>query len=122
MGIRKRWGGGENVMRKPKSQWTVTHKNKHGEALWSDTVYNALTADGEMAYLSTIYRGMPLGDFYLRLVNDTPARDDILGNLAGEPSTNGYTPQLIERSVVGWPVLERTIPVTETGVVLRIAF
>jgi len=103
-------------MQKPKSQWVVTHKNKRGEVLWSDTVHNAVTAEGEMAYLSAIYRGAPLGDFYLRLVNDTPERDDILGNLAGEPSTNGYEPPLIERSAVGWPVLDTTIPVTETGV------
>lgn len=103
-------------MQKPQSRWVVTHKNKRGEVLWSDTVHNALTAEGGMAYLSAIYRGAPLGDFYLRLVNDTPARDDILGNLAGEPPGNGYAPQIIERSTVGWPVLDLTIPATETGV------
>lgn len=99
----------------PKSRWVVTHKNRHGEVLWADTVNNALTIEGEMAYLSTIYRGAPLGNFYIRLFNDTPARDDILGNLGGEPSANGYAAQLIERSDVGWPVLDKTIPVTETG-------
>lgn len=99
----------------PQSIWTITHRDKHGEVLWADTVHNALAADGEMAYLSTLFRDTPLEDFYIRLFNDTPTRDDILGNLAGEPSTNGYAAQLIERSVVGWPVLDKTIPITETG-------
>jgi hypothetical protein len=102
-------------MQKPRSHWAITHRNKHGEVLWADTAHNALTAEGEMAYLSTLFRDTPMEDFYIRLFNDTPTRDDILGNLAGEPSTNGYAAQLIERSVVGWPVLDKTIPVTETG-------
>ena len=102
-------------MQKLKSQWIVTHKNRRGEVLWTDTVTNALAAEGEMAYLSAIYRGTPLSNFYIRLFNDTPTRDDILGNLGGEPSTNGYAAQLIERDSVGWPVLDKSIPITETG-------
>lgn len=102
-------------MQRLKSRWVIAHKNKHGEVLWTERSYNALAAEGEMAYLSTIYRATPLNNFYIRLFNDTPARDDIIGNLAGEPSTNGYAAQLIERSDVGWPVLDKTIPVTETG-------
>lgn len=103
-------------MQKLKSRWVATHRNRAGVVLWSGRATNALTAEGEMAYLSAIYRGAPLSDFYLRLFNTTPTRDDIIGNLAGEPDCNGYHPQMIERSEVGWPVLDKTIPATETGV------
>lgn len=102
-------------MQKLKSRWVITHKNRCGKVLWADTVDNTLAAQGEMAYLSTIFRNTPLEGFYIRLFNDTPTRDDILGNLAGEPSTNGYAAQLIERGVLGWPVLDKSIPITETG-------
>jgi len=102
-------------MQKLKSRWVVTHKNRYGDVLWTNTIHNSLAADGEMAYLSTIYRGTSLDNFYIRLFNDTPTRDYILGNLTGEPSANGYAAQLIERSDVGWPVLDKSIPITETG-------
>lgn len=103
-------------MRKPNSQWVATHKTRNGDVLWKGILCNALTAEGEMAYLAAIYRGTPLGGFYVRLFNDIPTRDAILGNLAGEPAGDGYEPQLIERSAVGWPVLDKTIPITEAGI------
>lgn len=102
-------------MRQPKSSWVVTLRDKHGNVLWEETLHNSLTSEGEMVYLSAIFLGSSLGDFYIRLFNDTPTRDDILGNLTGEPASNGYAAQLIERSSVGWPVLDKTIPDTETG-------
>lgn len=102
-------------MRKPHSSWQITHKDKHKNVLWIDMSRNALTTEGEAAYLSAIYQGVTLGNFYIRLFNDTPARGDMLGNLAGEPVGNGYAAQLIERSNIGWPVLDKTIPADEGG-------
>lgn len=103
-------------MRKPHSLWQITHKDKSGNVLLADKVHNALTIEGEAAYLSAIYQGVTLGNFYIRLFNDTPAKEDMLGNLAGEPAGNGYVAQLIERSSIGWPVLDKTIPIDESGI------
>lgn len=44
-------------------------------------------------------------EFYLGLVNDTPVETDQLSDITGEPSTNGYERQLLERNDVGWPTL-----------------
>lgn len=102
-------------MQRPHSLWQITHRDGNGNVLWTDKSHNALTIEGESVYLTAIYQNIALGDFYVRLFNDTPAREDILGNLAGEPTANGYTAQLIERSDIGWPVLDKTIPIDENG-------
>lgn len=44
--------------------------------------------------------------FYVRLCNDTLLETETLSSVVGEPVGNGYLPQLLERSIVGYPTKE----------------
>ena len=85
--------------------WTIQHK-RAGKVLWEDTGRNALSDQGEEAMLELFFRGdasfAPV-QFYLRLCNDTLSDTDTLSTILNEPTTNGYAPQLLERSSTGFP-------------------
>jgi len=86
--------------------WTFTHKDKNGKIISIEERQNALADEGEQNMLDQYFRGQnaPAG-FFIRLVNDTPVETDSLSDLTGEPSGNGYTPQALARSAVGFPTL-----------------
>jgi hypothetical protein len=68
---------------------------------------NALTYQGESVLLDLFFRGLNApAQFYFRLCNDTLDVGDVLTTITGEPTSNGYAPQLIERSDIGWPTIE----------------
>lgn len=88
--------------------WTVQHK-RNGKVIWQDSGRNGLADAGEEAMLETFFRGRALyepTEFYVRLCNDTLVETDTLVTITGEPSANGYAPQLLERSTVGFPTKE----------------
>ena len=78
----------------------------NGNLLWEEDVINGLADEGEQHILDVYLRAAtgPV-QFYVRLYNDTPVETDTLALLTGEPSTNGYAAQLVERSATGWPTL-----------------
>jgi len=86
--------------------WKFTHKDKNGKIISIEERHNALADQGEQNMLDQYFRGQnaPTG-FFIRLFNDTPAETDTLANLTGEPSGNGYAPQAVARSAVGFPTL-----------------
>lgn len=87
--------------------WNVQHTNKDGEVLWEGKhMHNALANSGAAAILEYFYRGnasFAPGQFYVRLCNYTPQVTDTLSTIQNEPSGNGYTPQLLPASTIGFP-------------------
>jgi hypothetical protein len=93
-----------------------------GNLLWEEIGRpNNLADEGEYMFLDVVLRaGTAPTNFYLRLYNDTPVETDNLTSITGEPSTNGYAAQLVERNTTGWPTLaldsgdHRAVSTTET--------
>lgn len=86
--------------------WEIVCK-RNGETIWSESGKNSLLDEGERAMLTTYFRGADQPtQFYVRLCNDVLLETDSLVDVKNEPSGNGYEPQLIERSEIGWPVIE----------------
>lgn len=86
--------------------WTLVCRDKNGKVKWTESGPNDLADEGEADMLDVYYRNATAPTtFYLRLFNDTPVETDTLADLTGEPSGNGYSPQEIERSNVGFPTL-----------------
>lgn len=85
----------------------IIYRGANGEILEARyNVPNALADEGEKNILEQYYRAENAPtQFYARLYNDTPLETDGLADLTGEPSGNGYSAQLIERSSTGWPTL-----------------
>lgn len=84
----------------------IDHLDKNGNVIWHDEGPNSLSNEGQQDMLNVYFRGGTApAQFYFRLCNDTPVKTDTLANITGEPTTNGYAPQLVERNNVGWPTL-----------------
>ena len=82
------------------SIWTVKHI-RNGEVIWEDVGRNSLVQQGEEAILETFFRNdgaFAPAQFYVRLCNYSPLITDTLASITGEPTTNGYAAQLLERS------------------------
>ena len=93
---------------KYESIWKIQHI-RDGKVIWEDEGPNAVTQQGEEALLETFFRGNATfnpTEFYVRLCNSTPTVTDTLVTIVGEPSGNGYTPQLVEKSTIGFPTKE----------------
>lgn len=91
--------------------WSFKHFRK-GKLLWEHAGRNDLVDQGEEAILEVFFRGVSSyipSEFYLRLCNDTLAETDALTNVLNEPSGNGYSAQLLERSTVGFPTKEQVL-------------
>jgi hypothetical protein len=82
------------------------HRDKDGNIIDKWTTFNALANEGEENILDSYFRGenVPI-DFYLMLVNDTPAIGWHLTDITGEPSGNGYQRLQLTRNTSGWPTL-----------------
>ena len=87
--------------------WNVTHKDKDGNIKWEGQhLHNALSNAGAAAILEYFYRGnasFAPGQFYVRLCNYSPQVTDTLATIQNEPSGNGYAPQLLPASTIGFP-------------------
>ena len=93
---------------KYESIWTVKHY-RNGKLIWEDEGPNAVSQQGEESLLESFFRGDASYDpteFYVRLCNSTPTVDTSLATISNEASGNGYTPQVVERSTVGFPTKE----------------
>lgn len=90
-----------------KGYYYFEHYDKDGNLIWSCEAPNSLADQGEQDVLDVYFRGATAPTiFYLRLTNTTPSDTSTLTALsAGEPSGNGYAPQEVERSSVGFPTL-----------------
>jgi len=89
--------------------WTIKHK-RNGKVIWEDSGRNGLADEGEEAILEVYFRNgtsYAPTEFYVRLCNDTLVETDTLATVLNEPtSTYGYAPQLLERSLIGFPTKE----------------
>lgn len=93
---------------KYESIWKIQHI-RNGKVIWEDEGLNAVSQQGEEALLETFFRGDASFDpteFYVRLCNSTPDVGTTLATVVDEASGNGYAPQLLERSTVGFPTKE----------------
>jgi len=88
--------------------WETTCYDKNGNIRWQELGrINALVDEGEKSMLETYFRSQNVpSTFYMRLCNDTLSETDTLADVQNEPSGNGYSPQEIERSTIGFPTLE----------------
>lgn len=86
--------------------------NANGDLIWQEEAHNNLADEGEQAFLDVYLRNAtgPV-QFYYGLVDSTSTcsitdtNTLATASALGEPSTNGYARQLVERSNVGWPTL-----------------
>jgi len=94
-------------------RWTVQHI-RHGEVIWG--VYdkkNRLVDEGERAIVDTFYRNkganyFGMTNFYVGMYNGSIAESTVLATIPNEPSTTyGYSRQVVERSDVGFPTMEK---------------
>jgi len=93
---------------KYESIWKIQHV-RDGKVIWEDEGPNTLAQEGEESVLESFFRSGTAYDpteFYVRLCNDSLVTTDVLSAILNEPSGNGYTPQVIERSTVGFPTKE----------------
>ncbi len=74
---------------------------------------NLLVDEGERMILDIVFRNggasyFPAPDFYAGFYNGNVSETTVLASLPNEPSVaNGYSRQVIERSSVGWPTIEK---------------
>ena len=90
---------------KIKTIWMVRHFRK-GKLIWESRIENSLANEGAEMVLEEFYRqneGCAPTNFYVRLCNDTLLISDTLTTIQNEPSGNGYSPQTVEASIVGFP-------------------
>lgn len=86
--------------------WEFQHYNKNKKLIFEDVIKNDLADEGAFLILDDVLRAdAGATEFYVRLFNDTPVKTDGLSDLTGEPSTNGYAANLIEKNATGWPTL-----------------
>jgi hypothetical protein len=87
--------------------WKLECRDINGNIKWKEEGRNGLVDEGEENMLRTYFRNeSEPTEFYVRLANDTIIETDTLSDIAGEPSGNGYAPILIERSAVGFPIIQ----------------
>lgn len=89
-------------------RWWFRHRNRAGYVKWEKFgLENAVVNEGEENVLKAYFTAESVPtEFYLGLANDSILETDGLGDIQGEPSGNGYSRALIERSTVGFPTIE----------------
>ncbi len=90
----------------------MTWKDPNGKVLFTEMRKNILVDSGEKAMVDTFLRGQeatyfPVTDFYMGLYSGSISESTILTTVPGEPSSNGYVRQIVERTTAGWPTLEQ---------------
>lgn len=96
---------------------------RNGEVVWTDYGRNALTNEGELLILKTMFVDSALNPsgYYVRLCNDTLLETDTLTTVLNEPTGNGYAATAVEHSAVGFPT-ETTVDGHSTLVSKEITF
>ena len=86
--------------------WTLRGVDKNGNTLWEEEIQNFLADEGEKQLLEVYFRNTnnPV-QFFIRMCNDSLQETDTLADVQNEPIGNGYSPQTVERSAVGFPDL-----------------
>lgn len=82
-----------------------------GKVIWRDSIHNLLVTEGNKALTDVIMRAndttyFPVTNFYVGLYRGSVSKATTLATMPGEPSSNGYSRLVIERSEVGFPTLE----------------
>lgn len=85
----------------------IKHYDANGDLIWTEEAENSLADEGEHFVLDEFFRAATAPtQFFIRLTNTVLSDTSTLTTAsAGEPSTNGYAAQLVERSATGWPSL-----------------
>jgi len=93
--------------------WDVTHR-KGSDILWQILQRKNMLVDaGEKAILDTFFRNnsalyFASSNFYVGFYNGNISETTELSIIPNEPpATYGYSRQVIERSTVGWPSIEK---------------
>ena len=87
------------------------HLDAQGNVIDEWESHNNLADEGEQFFLDVFLRAATAPtQFYIGLADSTSTcsivdTDTLTLASAGEPSTNGYARQLVERSATGWPTL-----------------
>ena len=85
--------------------WTIRHI-RNNKVIW-ETINepNTIANQGISLILNSFYRGGPVPtNFYVRLANYSPQITDTLATISSyEPTGNGYTPQILPASLLGYP-------------------
>jgi len=92
--------------------WNIKCYDKNGVLCWEEERPNILTDEGEKAIVDTFFRARDslyfgATNFYVGLYNGTISESTILATIPGEPSGNGYSRLVCERSTTGFPELEQ---------------
>ena len=94
-------------------RWTVQHFRNAG-VIWEVVdKKNRLVDQGERAIVDTFYRDKAanyfgMTNFYVGMFNGSVSETTVLSTLPNEPpATYGYSRQLVERSDVGFPTMEK---------------
>lgn len=95
-------------------KWSCNWNFKHirsGRVIWGDSINNLLTTEGNKAATDSLFRNnntpyFPFTDWYVGLYRGSISKATTLATIPGEPSGNGYSRIIIERSNVGWPTIE----------------
>ena len=83
--------------------WSLQHI-RNNKVIYELTKKNTLTASGESNMLQSYFRNLySPTEFYVRLSGGLITASDTLGSIRLEPVGNGYAPQVVERSMVGFP-------------------
>ena len=86
--------------------WDIKHI-RDGKVIWEESKRNALVDQGERNMLVSYFRAENIPtEFYIRLAYDTIVETDTLSNISNEPSGNGYSAKLVERSSTGFPTID----------------
>lgn len=93
--------------------WDVKHI-RNGSIIWEIlNKKNTLVDEGEKAIIDTFFRNnsslyFGATNFYIGLYNGSVSESTVLSTLPGEPaSLYGYSRQVVERSSIGWPTIEK---------------
>jgi len=91
--------------------WTIRLR-RNGKVIWQETKKNLIVDEGEKAIVDILYRKNDdlyfIDDlFYIGLYKGSVSEATILSTIPNEPSGNGYSRQIVERSAVGWPTIEK---------------
>jgi len=91
--------------------WNIKCFSSDKELLWEEEHPNILTDEGEKAILDVFFRNkdssyFSSSVFYIGLHKGTVSESTILATIPNEPSGNGYSRLVCERSDIGWPTIE----------------
>lgn len=92
--------------------WDMTFRDPDGNIIGRERKKNILVDQGEKAVVETFLRAndaayFPSTDFYIGFYRGSIAETTTLLTVPNEPSGNGYSRQVIHRSVAGWPTIEK---------------